>query len=405
MTLRVLYVDFNSYFASVEQQENPRLRGKPVGVVPVMAETTCCIAASYEAKAHGVRTGTGVAEARRLCPDIVFVHGRHDIYVNYHHRLIEAVDAVAPVEVIHSIDEISVQLPTRWRTTESARALAERIKQSIRERIGEHMKCSIGIAPNTFLAKTAADMQKPDGLTVIELADLPKALHRLQLRDLCGIGPNMEKRLHRAGISTVEALCRHSARELRKAWGSVGGEILHAQLRGVEPRSEPRAQATLGHSHVLPPRLRNEPDACSVAHRMLQKAAMRLRKNRLAAGGLRLSVRQPARSRWSREAHFSPTQNSAELTEALNALWSLRSAPATPVAVGVTLFGLVGEDSLSRPLFDGAHPPVSPLLATVDRLNKRYGKTLLYLGSARKGAGEAPMRIAFNRIPDIEVER
>src|SRR3954447_10972359 len=91
--LNWLFVDLNSYFASVEQQDRPELRGKPVGVVPMLADTTCCIAASYEAKAYGVRTGTIVAEAKRLCPGIILVEGRHELYVEYHHRVVEAVES------------------------------------------------------------------------------------------------------------------------------------------------------------------------------------------------------------------------------------------------------------------------------------------------------------------------
>ncbi len=406
MTLRVLYVDFNSYFASVEQQVNPALRGKPVAVVPVMADTTCCIAASYEAKAHGVKTGTRVSEARRLCPDIIFIHGQHELYIEYHHKLIAAVDACAPVAKVNSIDEMAVELPTRWRSVDAARKVALQIKQSIRERVADSMKCSIGIAPNTFLAKTAADMQKPDGLTVIESKDLPDVLHRLELRDLCGIGPRMEQRLHRAGIQTVEALCRKSARELRKAWGSVGGEILHAQLRGVEVHQEHRENVTLGHSHVLPPQLRNNADARAVAHRMLQKAAMRLRKNSLMAAGLHLSVRHTHSESWGRDAHFNSTQDTGALTKVLDTLWSQYPAGRHPLAVGVTLIDLNAEGETTLPLFGAERGDMPPrVIAAVDRLNKHFGKNTLFFGAAHKALGEAPMRIAFNRIPDAEVER
>src|SRR5215471_8216954 len=105
--LNWLFVDLNSYFASVEQQDRSELRGKPVGVVPMMADTTCCIAASYEAKAFGVKTGTIVADAKRMCPNMVFVEGRHELYVDYHHRVVEAVERCLPVTAVMSIDEMS----------------------------------------------------------------------------------------------------------------------------------------------------------------------------------------------------------------------------------------------------------------------------------------------------------
>src|SRR5512140_1315283 len=114
MPLTSLLVDFNSYFASVEQEVEPRLRGKPLGVVPMLADTTVCIAASVEAKTYGVRTGTKVAEARRLCPGIEFVIARHEIYIEYHHRAVEVVDSVVPVRAVLSIDEMDCELSGRW---------------------------------------------------------------------------------------------------------------------------------------------------------------------------------------------------------------------------------------------------------------------------------------------------
>ena len=106
MSLNALYIDFNSYFASVEQQLRPELRGKPIGVLPVMAETTCCIAASYEAKAFGIKTGTIVRDARKLCKDMIFVEARPALYVEFHHKLIEIVESCTHVEEVRSIDEM-----------------------------------------------------------------------------------------------------------------------------------------------------------------------------------------------------------------------------------------------------------------------------------------------------------
>ncbi|MBM3392526.1 MAG: hypothetical protein FJY34_11235 [Betaproteobacteria bacterium] len=124
MTLRALYVDFNSYFASVELQLCPELRGKPAGVLPVMAETTCCIAASYKAKRHGVKTGTSVRDARRLCPDIRLVPARPAVYVERHHRLVEAVESCLHVDRVLSIDEMACRLSGSDRRRERALSLA-----------------------------------------------------------------------------------------------------------------------------------------------------------------------------------------------------------------------------------------------------------------------------------------
>src|SRR5271165_3172454 len=199
-----LFVDLNSYFASVEQQDRPELRGKPVGVVPMLADTTCCIAASYEAKAYGVRTGTIVADAKRMCPGIILVEGRHELYTQYHHHIVEAVESCLPVTAVCSIDEMACRLMGRERPLLAALELGRKVKRTIRERAGDGMRSSVGLATSRYLAKVASDMEKPDGLVALPKDLLAEALPLLTLRDLPGIGAKTEKRLNERGISTME---------------------------------------------------------------------------------------------------------------------------------------------------------------------------------------------------------
>src|SRR6201987_2515705 len=161
--LRWLFLDLNSYFASVEQELRPELRGRPIAVVPVMADTTCAIAASYEAKAFGVRTGTQVGEAKRMCPGIELVEARHELYVDYHKRIVEAVETCVPVSTFMSIDEMACSLMGREQPLMAALDLARRIKQTIQRDVGSPLRCSVGLAPTRYLAKIASDMEKPDG--------------------------------------------------------------------------------------------------------------------------------------------------------------------------------------------------------------------------------------------------
>ena len=174
-----LFVDLNSYFASVEQEVRPELRGRPVGVVPMMADTTCCIAASYEAKAFGVRTGTIVADAKRLCPDIVLIEARHEIYVDYHLRIVEAVESCLPVTAVLSIDEMACRLMGRERPLLAAMNLARKVKARILEQVGPMLSSSVGLATNRYLAKVASDMEKPNGLVALPVDLLPEALGQL----------------------------------------------------------------------------------------------------------------------------------------------------------------------------------------------------------------------------------
>src|SRR5271170_2088920 len=149
-TVGWLFLDLNSYFASVEQQEQPELRGRPVGVVPVVTNSTCCIAASYEAKAYGVKTGTMVRDAKALCPHIELVEARPKLYVEYQQKIIQAVEENLPVWQVFSVDEMACQLLGRERFLPNATTIAYRIKQALRS-LGIALRCSIGLAPNSYL--------------------------------------------------------------------------------------------------------------------------------------------------------------------------------------------------------------------------------------------------------------
>lgn len=414
MTLRCLFVDFNSYFASVEQLDDPSLLGKPVAVVPVAADSTCCLAASYEAKARGVKTGTGVREARRLCPDLQLRLARPARYIQIHHELMQAIQDCIPHEEPGSIDEVACLLIGRERQRENAEAIAIRIKRTLIERdFGPAIRCSIGIAPNVFLAKTASDMRKPDGLTVIEQADLPHALHGLQLRDLCGIGPSMGQRLRHAGIHSVEQLCAASPRQLRAIWGSVEGERYWAGLHGVELPPRKTRTSSIGHSHVLGPELRSADGVRSVAFKLLAKAAMRLRDKQFLAGAMQVHVRFVGlEQRLDTIRQFAPIDDTRQLLHVLDAMLQPLSARPPgdhrdrhpPLSVAVTLTALQPRGAETGALFGDTRG--AALNRVLDQINTRYGNNKLYFGAMQQALahGAAPMRIPFNTIPDVAQE-
>ena len=412
MALNALYVDFNSYFASVEQQLRPELRGKPIGILAVMAETTCCIAASYEAKAFGIKTGTGVRDARKMCKDIIFVEARPPIYVEYHHKLIEIVESCTHVEKVLSIDEMVCKLTGSQQVKENALKLTAKIKQQINKQY-PFIRSSIGIAPNTFLAKTASNMQKPDGCVVIEDSDIPQKLFGLKLRALNGIGSQMEARLERYGIDTVEKLYAANRQQLRAAWGSIEGERYYDKLRGIEPFYVKNARSSLGHSHVLPPDLRNIAGAKAVLHRLLQKAAMRMRSYDLLTSHISIKVKfrdskTKEIARFFNESGISATDDTRQLTDALEALF--KGLPRAyekydPIAVGVNFTALSNVQDAAYDLF--AEKPSAnekKLNKALDILNLKYGKNTVYFAGAHSALKDAPMRIAFNHIPDLVVE-
>ena len=405
MSLNALYVDFNSYFASIEQQLVPELRGKPVGVLPVMAETTCCIAASYEAKKFGVKTGTVVRDARKMCPGMVFVQARPPLYIEYHHKLIEIVESCTHVEKVLSIDEMVCVLTGSQQLKENALKLAAKIKREINKQY-EFIHCSIGIAPNTFLAKLASNMQKPNGCVVIEQQDIPEKLYSLTPRHLTGIGKRMEERLNHFGLTTMQALYAANKQQLRAAWGSVEGERMFDKLRGIEVPFLSNERKSLGHSHVLPPELRNQRGALSVLHRLLQKACVRLRSYELRTSKIHVRVKFMNHPTWVIEANCSPTDNTLSITHIFETLWTnYPTKKVVPQALGISFSGFVNNQQYSVDLFESEIVDGDKKLhAALDKLNSRYGKNTIYLGGAHNALYASQVKIAFNYVPDLVIE-
>jgi len=406
--LRTLFIDMNAFFASAEQHLHPPYRGRPLVVAPLNTDATSCIAVSYEARKFGIRTGTLVAEARRLCPGLIVVSSRTEHYVRLHHQIIEAVERVIPVTQVLSIDEMACRLWSEDRPPEAALALAKEVKASIRDQVGPTLKCSAGLAPNSWLAKVASDMQKPDGLTCIQLDELPDRLFSLELRDLPGIGENMERRLQAAGISTVSQLCACSESELERAWGSVVGARWWHQLRGAELASVPTRTQSIGHEHVLPPVLRTARGAHGVLTHLIHKAAARARQAGYRAGKLSISLRFVGGEEWRTETRMTPhTHDTLSLIRAFERLWAKRSRDVDRyriIKVSTTLQELRAEHSVPESLF-AEDRELNTLSATMDSINRKFGRQALVLGGMHGSRDSAPDRIAFHSIPSLEPER
>lgn len=407
-----LFLDLNSYFASVEQQENPHLRGRPVAVVPSMTEHTCAIAASYEAKAYGIRTGTIIRDALELCPHLDCIPARHDVYVDYHNRILEEVVRHTPITKVWSIDELSSRLTLKHQTVEAGVALARRIKAGLRDNLGECIRCSIGLAPNGYLAKVATDMQKPDGLVVLTRDCLEDALFSLKLQDFPGIGANMERRLNRAGLWTVEQVWNTSPKQLRKIWGSVEGEKFWYRLHGYDvPDPVERDKVMVGHSRVLDPAHRHPDMAKQIARRLTVKAAQRLRRYGLLAGRFSLSARTTEGERWAHDTRIEIASDNLAFIRQMNHLWAKMMDEMRPwrlKKISVVMHDLSQPQTVTGDLFVHADPGRQrrtshslQLSESMDRLNRKYGPNTLHFGICPKTLSEyVGTKIAFSRIPD-----
>jgi DNA polymerase IV len=402
--LRWLYLDLNSYFASVEQQLNPALRGRPIAVGPAKIDSGTIIAASYEAKAFGIRTGMRVGEARRRCPALLFAGTDHSRYAEFHERILAEVWRHIPVSAVCSIDEFACRLLDNESSPEQAVALARRIKAGIRANVGDCLTSSVGIAPSRLLAKIAADMQKPDGLTVLEAKDLPHALLPLPLRDIPGIGPKMEVRLAARGITSIKQLLAQDPTSAGSAWGSVVGTRLWYALHGADLPDRPRQSRSIGHSHVLAPRARDQETTRQTARRLLLKAASRLRRAECVTRHLTLHARFESRRAWSATQRLAPTDDSFPLLEALVPLWKQLQTEAGADrirTIGVSLDDIQPAQGTQLTLFDAPRRPTLEIARAMDRLNAKFGRNAVTLGPIGQGrVSRIGTRIAFGRIPE-----
>jgi DNA polymerase-4 len=411
--LRWLYIDFNSYFASVEQQLNPQLRGKPIAVVPVETDSTCAIAASYEAKAFGIKTGTPIYQARKMCPGIICVLAQHARYVEFHERILEEIDNHIPVTAVCSIDEMACSLMDNEQSPARARAIAQSIKAGISRNVGEYIRCSIGIAPSKYLAKVATDLQKPDGLTVLMPEDIPARLLELKLRDLPGIGHNIERRINQANIHDMRALMKLQPKHMRAIWRSIWGEKMWYYLRGFDLPEEKTSRSSIGHSHVLAPEMRPPAQAYLIARRLTMKAAARLRRMEYHAERFSLSARIEDGPRLSLEAMCQPSQDSFIFLKLLDQLWRrlLQDTRKNRIKkVSVLLHGLIADNDLNiqADLFALATPVAAAkkknesISKTIDHINQKFGRDTILVGmTAGQDKAGASTKIAFTRIPDM----
>ena len=391
--LRMLFLDLNAYFASVEQAERPELRGRPIAVVPLVADTTFVIAASYEAKQHGVKTVMRVDEAKRRCPQLELVQARAPLYVHYHRRILDVVETVLPIDRVCSIDEMRFRLIGVEQQPAKAMEIAHQIKKAIREQVSESMTCSVGIAPNAFLAKLGTELQKPDGLVVIQGEELPDRLKGLSLTTFTGINTRMAARLKAHGIFSSDDLISKSARELRVAFGGYQGERWWSMLRGYDVQFDVEEGKTLSHSHVLPPRLRTESGCREVLLRLAHKAAARLRSKNLWATEMGLTVH--GKRPWHVHCSLPPTQDSVTITERILDLWNARDF-CDPLSVGVVFSGLRPPEQVTPSLFDDTVGRAK-LSNAVDKMNQKFGKNSIFLASLEKVRNNADEKIAFNK--------
>ncbi|MBU5638148.1 DNA polymerase IV [Geomonas sp. Red69] len=377
----ILHIDMNAFFASVEQQSNPALQGKPVAVIGA-AKRTIITTCSYEARAFGVRTGMNSWEARQKCPELIFVVGNNKKYSYTSKQIIGIMREYTPLVEVFSIDEAFLDVTGCLSLFGSPEGIAGMIKERIRERFG--LTCSVGIAPNKLLAKLASDMQKPDGLTVIPPERVAQVMERLPIQQLCGIGAKTQQQLAAFGIRTCGELGRFPVEILKKKFG-VTGERLHYMGLGVDdapvvPEEEAEEVKSVGHSTTLDADLCQRSEILAVLLQLSEMVGRRARKYRVTGKTVTLTVRYPDFTTFSRQLSRSvPTNNSDEIyRDAVQILDQLELAQAVRL-LGVRITNL-SHQAEQLPLFESERKKAL-VASAMDHVNNRFGDFSVTFGT------------------------
>jgi DNA polymerase-4 len=311
----VMYVDMNCYFASCEQQLRPELRGRPIGIIAGDKGYSVIIAPSREAKVWGVKTGMRLNEARLICPQIIGVAARPVEYRKFHIAIIAVLHKYCSDVIPKSIDEAAMNLTSYRLVYKDMKELALQIKADLKADVGEYVTCSIGIAPNTFLAKLASDFQKPDGLVQITADNLDEYLAQLTLEDLPGIAKNNSRRLELVGIKTPLQMRHTSQSLLRKAFGGVVGYYWHCRLNFGEVDLYTSDYRTMSATRMVSPEQRGcyeKLDALLIS--LCTKLEQRLVKSGVFCRQLSFFIRYKDLTAWDMQMRFNdPVQDAMEM--------------------------------------------------------------------------------------------
>lgn len=391
---RCLYIDMDSFYASVEQQLDPKLRGRPVAITAVDHDAGAVVAASYDAKALGIGVGTRIYEARRLCPDIAFIGARHRVYVRFNQKIARIIDKIVEVERIRSVDEFQLRLSAGDQTLERAKIKARQIKAAIREGVGESIGCSIGIGPNHLLAKIAGKLQKPDGLSWLSTDNMPDALAHWPLDKLPGIARGILRKLNAAGVETIPDLYRLDPRHARLIWRSVEGERFIRSLQGVNIPLQTTKRHGFGNTKVLSPENRPIKNAYHVSRWLVEKSTTRLRRDGYVAGVFSLQVALLPRGWWQGSRSTFPSQDTWHFLTLHKELWQQcyrETGCKTFLSTGVHLGSIKKLTERSGDLFltlpQSGPTDKERLGTTIDTLNRRFGPDTVSYGLTRPHYG------------------
>ncbi|MFC1700462.1 hypothetical protein ACFLZ4_02380 [Patescibacteria group bacterium] len=294
----VMHIDINSCFATIEQQANPHLRGKPIAVAAFDSPSGCILASSIEAKKLGIKTGFRVKEGRLIYPNLIVLEPDPPKYRDVHLKLRNLLKTYTENLVPKSIDEFVLNLEGYPAYKKGMFEVGSEIKRRIKKEIGEWITVSVGIGPNRFLSKTASSLNKPDGLDEINIRNHLDIFRTLKLTDLCGIASRNAARLGTVGIYSVLDFFNADIPTLKRAFQSINGYYWHLRLHGWEIDDVDFGRKSFGNSYALPKSLSTPEELAPILYKLVVKTSERLRRGGYKARGVHVAVSYKDRSYW-----------------------------------------------------------------------------------------------------------
>ena len=396
-----LVIDLNCAFASIEQQNDPGLRGRPLAIATYATDAATIVSSSREARDLGIKTGMRVYEAKVIFPKVLVREPNPPLYRKASDRMIEIVERHSPDVLRMSIDEASVNLAgTPGLKKLGPEGVGRAIKTAIREEIGEYVTSSVGVSTSIWMAKQASNLDKRDGLQRIDHTNLVSVFERLQLTDLSGIAEASARRLAKAGIYTPMEFLRATGERLKQA--GMHEEVSSGwarRLRGFEVGAfESARRQSYSHSHVLARATASQKELEELLMRLSDMVGRRLRsagrRGRVVSIGI---VYRPDDGHFSKQATMAhPVGTGDEIYQAALKLLAARDPRRTVGTLGVALAGLTEKDAGQLDLFaQGPLPRNERLEAALDAIRDRFGEDAV---QRSRLLGRAPVvrdRIAF----------
>lgn len=400
----VMHIDLNSCYAIIEQQANPLIRHKPVGVAAYNSPAGFIVAASYEAKRMGINL-MRVKDAKEICKDIIIMAPDPEKYFDAHRRFKKVLQRYTNEVTPKSIDEFIIDFKgsASVRDGQSLAGIGYRIKRDVKEALGDYVTVNIGIAPNRFWAKVAAGLDKPDGMDIITAENIHNIYGQMDLMDLPGINYRFKARLNWAGIySPLDFIEAPMLKLKREVFKSILGYYWYLRLRGYEVDAERFGTKSFGNDYSIGNKTDDPEEVSRLLMKLCEKTGRRLRKHDYQAQGVSLWLSFEDGSFWHQSKRTKTLiYSTQDIYLQIIKLLRMVKFPAKATHINIAVYDLVPASPVQLGIFDGTRMDARSIARAVDKINDRYGEFTLVPAKMAYMQDVILKRVPFGSVRDI----